>query len=128
MRQIVINLLSNAVKFSNQDSEVTVAISDLGDHGFLIAISDTGIGMRPEDIPRALEPYGQVDSLPNRRHEGTGLGLPLANMLVESHGGRLEIESALGRGTTVRIRLPNEARVTPKQRPAVSVHATQAGS
>jgi signal transduction histidine kinase len=125
MRQIVINLLSNAVKFSDQNSEVRVAVTDCGPDGFLVAISDTGIGMRPEDIPRALEPYGQVDTLSSRRHEGTGLGLPLARMLVESHGGRLEIESALGEGTTVKIRLPNECRVTTEQRLAASKEPTQ---
>jgi signal transduction histidine kinase len=112
MRQILINILSNAVKFANHDSQVKVAIRDLGNDGFLIAISDRGIGMRPEDVPLALEPYGQVGSPPSRRHEGTGLGLPLAKMLVEGHGGRLEIESALGKGTTVKIRLPDECRVT----------------
>jgi signal transduction histidine kinase len=120
VRQILINLLSNAVKFSNQDSEVKIAVADFGADGFLIEISDTGVGMRPADIPRALEPYGQVDLLPSRRHEGTGLGLPLAKMLVESHGGRLEIESALGKGTTVRIRLPNECRVATERHLATS--------
>jgi signal transduction histidine kinase len=66
--------------------------------------------MRPEDIPKALEPYGQVDASSKRRQEGTGLGLPLAKALAEKHGGVLEIESAIGEGTTVRVRLPAARR------------------
>jgi signal transduction histidine kinase len=111
LRQVLLNLISNAVKFSSAGGEVKVEIADLARDGVLIEVSDTGVGMRPEDIPRALEPYGQVDASLKRRHQGTGLGLPLTKTLVERHGGKLEIESALGRGTTVRIRLPEVRRI-----------------
>jgi len=68
-------------------------------------VRDTGIGMTPEEISIALQPFGQLDSGLDRRHEGTGLGLPLARSLVELNGGTLEIRSEKGRGTTVTVRL-----------------------
>ena len=64
--------------------------------------------MKPEDIPIALSPFRQLDNAFNRRSEGTGLGLPLAKMLVELHDGVLEIESKVGLGTTVRVHLPSK--------------------
>ena len=72
------------------------------------ASTDTGIGIAPADIPKALEPFGQVDSTLSRKYEGTGLGLPLSKGLVELHGGRLELASEVGVGTTVTIVLPPE--------------------
>jgi signal transduction histidine kinase len=110
LRQIVINLLSNAVKFSDPGGAVRMLVEDRGRDGFMVSVSDSGVGMRPEDIPRALEPYGQVDASRKRRQEGTGLGLPLAKALAEKHGGSLEIDSAIGQGTTVRICLPAARR------------------
>jgi signal transduction histidine kinase len=74
-----------------------------------IAVSDTGIGMDAMDIPKALEPFGQIDSSIARKYQGTGLGLPLSKLLAELHGGDLSIESALGRGTTVTVVLPMAA-------------------
>ncbi len=74
--------------------------------GYEVRISDTGIGIAPEDIPKALDPFGQIDSRLSRKYDGTGLGLPLARRLVELHQGRLSLESAVGRGTTVTIWLP----------------------
>jgi signal transduction histidine kinase len=69
-------------------------------------VADTGIGMRREDIPTALEPFRQVDNSLARRYEGTGLGLPLARALTELHGGTLTIESEPRQGTTVSITIP----------------------
>lgn len=108
-RQVLINLLSNAVKFTAAGGCVTVATRLARDGRAEIAVRDTGVGMRPEDIPRALEPFQQIDGGLNRSFPGTGLGLPIAKGLVEAHGGLLEIESAPGRGTTVTIVLPTEA-------------------
>ena len=105
LRHVVSNLLSNAVKFSPQGGSITVASRALSSGGMVLSITDTGIGMRPEDIPKALEPFGQIDSALARRYDGTGLGLPLSKALVELHGGKLEIKSALGQGTTVTITL-----------------------
>ena len=107
MRQILINILSNAVKFTPEGGIIRVE-SSVRDAGLVISVSDTGIGMSPEEIPKALEPFGQIDSTISRKYEGTGLGLPLAKHLVELHGGTLIVESALGVGTTVTIVLPPE--------------------
>ena len=107
VRQILLNLLSNAVKFTQRGGKVRlIAFTD--DNEFIVQVSDTGIGMAPEDIPRALERFGQLDSDLNRKYEGTGLGLPLTKKLAELHGGRLEIESALCVGTKVTVAFPAE--------------------
>ncbi len=105
VRQVLLNLLSNAVKFTPEGGEVKVATfrrgSEVG-----VAVADTGIGIAAEDIPRALERFGQVDSSLSRKYEGTGLGLPLSKRLMELHDGRLELESIVGAGTTVTILFP----------------------
>ena len=111
MRQILINLLSNAVKFTPAGGTVR-ASARLEDGGVAIAVSDTGIGMTAEQIPKALEAFGQIDSKISRKHEGTGLGLPLAKRLAELHGGVLRIESRINLGTAVIIVLPRERTVT----------------
>jgi two-component system cell cycle sensor histidine kinase PleC len=80
----------------------------------VVTVTDTGIGMKPEDIAIAFEPFRQVDEVLSRRYEGTGLGLPLARALAELHGGRLEIESTPGLGTTVRLWLPRERLIDAK--------------
>jgi signal transduction histidine kinase/HAMP domain-containing protein len=105
LRQILLNLLSNAVKFTPAGGKITVTVSCRA-HDVCIAVSDTGIGMDASDIPKALEPFGQIDSSISRKYQGTGLGLPLCKLLAELHGGDLSIESALGRGTTVTVVLP----------------------
>ena len=78
-----------------------------------LAIADTGIGIAPENIATALEPFGQVDSSLGRRYEGTGLGLPLVKSIVELHQGSLTIDSAVGVGTTVTISFPPTRAVCP---------------
>ena len=108
LRQVLLNLISNAVKFTPEGGEVTIAVSRAG-KGVRIAVSDTGIGMSPSQIPRALERFGQIESTLARKYQGTGLGLPLAKRLVELHGGTLEIESEVGVGTTVTVWLPEQA-------------------
>ena len=105
IKQVLINLISNAVKFSDEGDVVHIGAS-VHDEVFRIFVRDEGIGMAPEDIPKALAPFTQVDGSLSRSHEGTGLGLPLAMRLVELHGGELVIESARGEGTSVYIDLP----------------------
>jgi signal transduction histidine kinase len=106
LKQALLNLLANAVKFSREGGAVVLAAA-LRDNGDLaITVADQGIGMRPEDIPVALEPFRQIDNALSRAYEGTGLGLPLAKMLIEKHGGSLQLESAPGIGTTVTLTLP----------------------
>jgi PAS domain S-box-containing protein len=107
LKQALINLMANAIKFTPKYGSVTVTARREGE-GLALSVVDTGIGMRPEDIPTALEPFRQIEPQINRRHEGVGLGLALTKALVERHGGRLELTSQLGAGTTATIHLPAE--------------------
>ena len=112
LRQIILNLLSNGVKFTSSaehDRRVDVTVTQTR-HRLEIKVSDTGIGMRAEDIKVALEPFRQIDDSIARRHQGTGLGLPLAKTLSELHGGELKVASEPGRGTTVTVSLPGTQR------------------
>jgi signal transduction histidine kinase len=114
--QVLLNLLSNAVKFTPEGGTVQVAVWRR-DGAMGVAIADTGIGIAADDIPRVLEPFGQIDSQLSRKYAGTGLGLPLSVRLMQLHGGRLEIESTLGAGTTVTIAFPAD-RLLPDSRAA----------
>jgi two-component system cell cycle sensor histidine kinase PleC len=106
LKQAVLNLCSNAIKFTPPGGNVHVSANQAEDDSFILAVRDTGIGMSPEQIPLALEPFRQVASPFARNAEGTGLGLALVKSLIECHDGRLEIESGLKMGTTVRLILP----------------------
>jgi PAS domain S-box-containing protein len=106
IKQILLNLLSNAMKFTPAGGHIMVTARLPEGGGLDLVVADTGIGMRAEDIPVALEPFRQVENPLTRHYEGTGLGLPLARALVELHGGRLTIDSAPGKGTAVCIWLP----------------------
>ena len=108
MKQILVNLMSNAIKFTEAGGKVTMRVWFRGDSGYVFQIADTGIGIALEDIPKALSQFGQVDSTFGRRHEGTGLGLPLTKALVELHGGSLDLQSQPNVGTTVTARFPAE--------------------
>jgi signal transduction histidine kinase len=105
LNQILINLMSNAIRFTSKGGEVKVSAFRQGD-GLAISVSDTGIGMAAKDIPKALERFGQLDTDPNRHHEGAGLGLPLAQHLMDLHGGTLRIASEPRVGTTVTVTFP----------------------
>ena len=105
LQQVVVNLLSNAVKFTPVEGSITTS-GARGADGVTISVRDTGIGIPRAQLADVLEPFKQVESGLARRHEGAGLGLPLSKSLVELHGGRLTIDSDLGQGTTVTIRLP----------------------
>ena len=106
MKQILINLLSNAVKFTPEGGRVTLAAHPTDDGGLRLVVADTGIGMKAEDIPMALRPFGQVDSSLARKYEGTGLGLPLTKAFVELHGGVFDLDSRINHGTTVTMTFP----------------------
>jgi signal transduction histidine kinase len=106
MRQALLNLLSNAVKFSNNDDVVELAIYVNDSGAPCLSVTDRGIGMRPEDVDIALQPFRQLENAYARTYDGTGLGLPIASRLIELHGGALHIESVPGKGTVIEIRLP----------------------
>jgi signal transduction histidine kinase len=105
LKQAVLNLLSNAVKFTPPGGSVTTNAA-LRDGDLFIEVTDTGVGMVAEQIPLALEPFGQLENGFAKSYDGTGLGLPLARQLIELHGGTLAIESAPGKGTKATITLP----------------------
>ena len=104
IRQILLNILSNSIKFNVTGGSITISIfvRDL----LTIVISDTGIGIAEADIPKVLQPFGQVESAFSRHYQGTGLGLSLSKTLTEMHGGNLELESLVGAGTTVTLTFP----------------------
>jgi len=106
IKQIVLNLLSNAVKFTPVGGRVTLEVRRGDEAEAVLAVSDTGIGIAAEDMATALAPFGQIDSAFSRRHEGTGLGLPLSKALAELHGASLRLDSEVGVGTTVTVRFP----------------------
>jgi signal transduction histidine kinase len=108
VRQVLLNLLSNAVKFTQRSGEIRITMMRRRGGALSIVITDTGIGIAAHDIARAFERFGQIDSSLSRKYEGTGLGLPLARSLMELHGGRLDLESEVGVGTTVTVSFPAE--------------------
>jgi signal transduction histidine kinase len=116
LKQVVMNVLSNAVKFTHEQGTVTLSChyDPKEDFPVIIRCTDTGVGMREEDIDKALKPFTQIDNSYARRHEGTGLGLPLVQKLMDMHQGKLRIQSAEGLGTTVSLFLP-KARVVEKR-------------
>ncbi|MDD4615810.1 MAG: ATP-binding protein [Alphaproteobacteria bacterium] len=112
MKQILTNLLTNAVKFTNEGGNVTLNARIDEEGRMVISVTDTGIGIAPKDISVALAPFGQIESALSRKHQGTGLGLPLTKALVELHEGTLDLQSELGKGTTVTLIFP-ASRVVP---------------
>jgi signal transduction histidine kinase len=106
LKQIFLNLLTNAVKFTPEVGRVTINADNDGQGGISVSVADTGIGMSNDEIPKALTPFGQIDSALTRKVDGTGLGLPLTKALIELHGGWLEIQSAKGVGTNAIAHLP----------------------
>jgi len=107
IRQIMINLLSNAAKFTTKGTIRITAVPENPDH-ILLTVSDTGIGIAPEDFDKLFVAFEQVDNSTTRTAGGTGLGLPITQWLVHMHHGKLWLESQVGRGTTFFIRLPKK--------------------
>jgi len=111
LRRIVTNLLSNAVKFTDAG---TVTLSAEGQGLWLaVRVSDTGIGIRDEDLPRLFKKFSQLESTKTKRHKGSGLGLAIVKALVDQLGGTIGVESRVGAGTTFTVRLPS-AELTPQ--------------
>ena len=107
LKQVLLNLLSNAIKFTPSGGEVSLyAEMAVGERLYKLTVSDTGIGMTPEEMDVAMRPFGQVRSGLERGVEGTGLGLTISKALVELHGGRMTMRSAKGKGTSISVELP----------------------
>ncbi|PCI01112.1 MAG: PAS domain-containing sensor histidine kinase [Alphaproteobacteria bacterium] len=114
-KQMIMNLLSNAIKFTPADGKITISSEYDGQGDLRVSITDTGVGIDETDIPKALSPFGQLDNALSRTNSGTGLGLTLVDSLVRLHGGRLELLSQKGIGTTVTLVVP-EKRVAVKKK------------
>lgn len=108
LRQILVNVLANALAFTAKDGRITLAARCAGGE-LEIAVSDTGVGMTPEEVKKAVTRFGQAEDAMTRKHQGIGLGLPLAKSLTQLLGGKLTIESARGQGTTVAMRFSAES-------------------
>jgi signal transduction histidine kinase len=106
IRQVLLNLYSNALKFTPPGGRVHTEIDRRPDGSVVVRITDTGIGIARADLVRVLEPFVQVENYLQRRHDGTGLGLPLVKAMVELHGGTFELDSVLGGGTTAAVTFP----------------------
>jgi len=106
IRQVVLNLLSNAVKFTPRGGRVEIRGARDTNGDVLLAVMDTGVGIPDEALDRLFEPFQRTTAQVARQQEGTGLGLAISRKLIDLHGGTLEVESAVGEGTVVRIRFP----------------------
>jgi signal transduction histidine kinase len=105
-KQILYNLLSNAIKFSDEAGLVEVLAATQGQQHFRLLVKDSGIGIKPEDIQRLFAEFTQLESDESHRHEGTGLGLALTRKIVELQGGKIEVESEIGKGSSFIVVLP----------------------
>ncbi len=105
VKQILVNVLSNAVKFTPEGGQVGLTAT-AADGVITIAVSDTGIGIAPEDQAAVFEEFRQVGRDDTRKQEGTGLGLTLAKKFMESHGGRISVQSRVSQGSTFTFTLP----------------------
>ena len=106
IKQVLLNLLSNASKFTAEGGTIELSAGLEADGTFAFVVTDSGIGIAPEEMDKAFAPFEQVDSRLSRQYEGTGLGLPLSLGLMKLHGGTLRLDSTPGNGTTARAVLP----------------------
>jgi len=107
LSQVLINVLDNAVKFTPEGGTVSLSAAPAAGSEVVVKIADTGIGVPRDEIPRLGERFYRVDKTRSRELGGTGLGLSIVKHLMTAHKGRIEIESLLGRGTTVSLYFPS---------------------
>ena len=105
VKQVLVNLLSNAVKFTPEGGQIKVE-ANLGDSAVIVSVTDTGIGIAPEDQETIFEEFRQVGTNYAQKREGTGLGLSLTKKFIELHGGKIWVESEVGRGSKFTFTLP----------------------
>jgi len=104
LKQVMLNLLSNAIKFTNEGGTITVILTNNESERLVyIKVIDTGIGISERDIPKALSVFGQIDSTLSKKHDGTGLGLPFTQKLVELMGGQFDLKSTVDVGTIITL-------------------------
>lgn len=126
IRQVLLNLISNAAKFTQNGAirlQARRQKSSDGADEIVFRVADTGVGMKPEDAARLFQPFVQVDSSNTRKHEGTGLGLAICKKLCQMMGGEIDVQSELGIGTTMTVRLP--VRVSTLELPGTHPESTE---
>jgi len=106
IKQVLLNLLANAVKFTPIGGSIQVTVCRTAKGGVVLTVKDTGIGMAAADIPKAMQPFGQLGDVHTRNRPGTGLGLPIVRSLVELHEGKFHLASEIGVGTSAEISFP----------------------
>jgi signal transduction histidine kinase len=106
LKQVLYNYLSNAIKFSNEAGQIAVTARAGPEGYFTVAVTDQGIGIDSQDLPRLFHQFEQLDSGASKRYPGSGLGLALTKRIVEAQGGSVSVESEPGRGTTFSATLP----------------------
>ena len=116
LKQILFNLLSNAIKFTPKDGKIDV-FAELVSERMRVSVKDTGIGISEENKSELFQPFSQLTSASNNRHEGTGLGLSLVKKFVELHSGKVWFESELGKGSTFAFELPLQPKIKKEIQP-----------
>src|SRR5262249_31276558 len=114
LREVFFNLLDNGIKYTPKGGEIEVRISQNGPEA-VVTVRDTGIGVPPEHVPHVFDRFYRVDKARSRAEGGTGLGLSIAQSIIAAHGGRIELASTPGQGTTCTVRLPAAAKLSWKQ-------------
>ena len=109
--QVLINLVMNAVKFTPEGGQIYVKANVDDENRVVLSVTDSGIGMSPGDVVKAMQPFEQVDKTYSRRYQGTGLGLHLCTRIMDLFGGVLAIDSEPGVGTTVTLQFPPERTI-----------------
>ena len=112
MYQVLLNLVTNSVRYGRWGGTVEISSEVRGDEGIEIIVADDGPGIAPDDLDRVMKPFERVEH-GKETAQGTGLGLPIVKLLVELHGGRFRLTSAVGVGTVAYIHLPASRRVQP---------------
>ncbi|MFB9354346.1 PAS domain-containing sensor histidine kinase [Sneathiella chinensis] len=115
LRQVMINLVNNALKFTAEGGRISIRTNTDSDNYFSILVRDNGCGISEAEIRQVMRPFGRTSSSVSKSIEGTGLGLPLSKSIVEMHDGEMRIESEVGKGTTVEIRLPRRLTEAPEK-------------
>lgn len=106
LTQVFTNLLSNAIKYTDDGGRVTITASVISEEHVQVSVSDTGVGIPPEDLPKVFEKFTKISNQPTRNEKGTGLGLPIVKLIVEAHGGEIWVESELNKGTSFSFTIP----------------------
>jgi two-component system cell cycle sensor histidine kinase PleC len=112
MKQVLLNLLVNAIKFTPKGGEIVLSGELLRNGDLELTVSDNGIGIPQDQLRYVMQPFNQIATAYSRDHGGAGLGLPLVASLINLHGGTVDLDSVVGKGTDVRLRLPKDRLLT----------------